>query len=149
MNLMLRLNAGERLIRCAVRRLRVCPMLLVAWALTTAAPVLAADKFVSGINDLPLMTGLAPLAGQNVVFDAPGGRVVEAWAEGAVTRGSVLEFYGSTLPQLGWTSSAPDLFRRDGETLRLEFPPAAPHGATPAAAGTLLIRFYLSPNSGE
>jgi hypothetical protein len=105
----------------------------------------AADRFVAGIDDLPLMTGLAPMAGQNVVFDAPSGRVVEAWAQGAVTREAVLSFYGSTLPQLGWTVAAPDLFHRDGETLRVEFPSGAAPGGAAAASGTLLIRFYLSP----
>jgi hypothetical protein len=85
------------------------------------------------------------MAGQSVVFDAPGGRVVEAWAEGAVSPAAVLAFYGSTLPQLGWTASAPDLFRREGETLRVEFPPAGQPSVTPAAAGALRVRFYLSP----
>lgn len=124
---------------------RCVPALLLAATLAIAAPAWAVDNFVSGIDDLPLMTGLSPLAGQNVVFDAPGGRVVEAWAEGAVTRAAVLKFYGSTLPQLGWNSPAPGVFRRDSETLRLEFPSATPHGAAPAAAGAILIRFYLSP----
>ena len=121
---------------------RFCFALLVVAA---ALPAWAADAFVHGVDDLPLMAGLSPLAGQGVVFDAPGGRIVEAWAEGAVSRTAVLSFYGSTLPQLGWTAAAPDMFRRDGETLRLEFPAAAPHGAAPPAAGTLVIRFYLSP----
>ncbi|MBV8533946.1 MAG: hypothetical protein JO128_00055 [Alphaproteobacteria bacterium] len=122
-------------------------VLLLAALLSPAWMPLAAgeDRFVAGIDDLPLMAGLAPVAGQNVVFDAPGGRVVEAWAQGSVTRESVLSFYGSTLPQLGWTVAAPDLFRRDGETLRLEFPPGAAQGGATAAAGALLIRFYLSP----
>jgi hypothetical protein len=133
-----------------MRRLRIlqpCLALLLAASLLPAgmSHALAEDRFVAGINDLPLMAGLAPVAGQNVVFDAPGGRVVEAWAAGSVTREAVLSFYGSTLPQLGWTVAAPDLFRREGETLRLEFPPGAPQGAASAASGALLIRFYLSP----
>src|SRR5215469_11521233 len=132
--------------RCP-RILWPCFALLLAAFLSQAW---AEDRFVAGINDLPLMAGLAPVAGQNVVFDAPGGRVVEAWAAGSVTREAVLSFYGSTLPQLGWTIAAPDLFRREGETLRLEFPPdlpkgGAPQGAASAATGALLIRFYLSP----
>src|SRR5690348_4153867 len=119
-----------------MRRLRIlrhlciirCLALLLAALLSPAwtSPAAAADRFVAGIDDLPLMAGLAPVAGQNVVFDAPGGRVVEAWAQGSVSREAVLSFYGSTLPQLGWTTSAPGLFRRDGETLRLEFPPDPP-----------------------
>lgn len=131
-----------------LRILRPCLAMLLAALLSPGwlSPAGAEDRFVAGINDLPLMTGLAPVAGQNVVFDAPGGRIVEAWAEGSVTREAVLSFYGSTLPQLGWTVAAPDLFRRDGETLRLEFPPGAPQGgAASAASGGLLIRFYLSP----
>jgi len=109
-----------------------------------ALPAFAADVFVAGINDLPLMTGLRTLQGEGMMFDAPGGRVVEAWAEGAVTREAVLSFYRTTLPQLGWRASGPDLFRREGETLRLEFPASGPRGNR-AASGTLLIRFYLSP----
>ena len=120
------------------------PVLTVICALA-GAPAIAADGFVPGIDDLPLMPGLAALAGQSVVFDAPGGRVIDAWAEGAVTQGDVLSFYGSTLPQLGWTVAAPDLFRREGETLRLEFPARADRLQQPAATGALLVRFYLSP----
>ncbi len=108
-------------------------------------PAFAAEEFVHGVDDLPLMPGLTSLAGEGVVFDVPGGRVVEAWAEGRVTRAAVRSFYGSTLPQLGWTAAGPDLFRREGETLRLEFPAAGPRDAHPSASGALRVRFYLSP----
>lgn len=108
-----------------------------------ALPAMAADAFVSGINDLPLMPGLRALPGEGMVFDAPAGRVVEAWAEGTVAREAVLSFYTTTLPQLGWNMAGPDLFRREGERLRLEFPATGPRGNR--ASGTLLIRFYLSP----
>jgi len=130
-----------------LRILRPCLALLLAATLSSSwvSAARAGDRFVAGIDDLPLMAGLAPVAGQNVVFDAPGGRVVEAWAQGSVTREAVLSFYGSTLPQLGWTVAAPGLFRRDGETLRLEFPSGAPRGAASPASGSLVIRFYLSP----
>lgn len=114
---------------------------VVLWLL--ALPAVAADVFVAGINDLPLMPGLRALQGEGTVFDAPAGRVVEAWAEGAVAREAVLSFYATTLPQLGWNTAGPDLFRREGESLRLEFPATSPRGNR--ASGTLLIRFYLSP----
>lgn len=126
-------------------RLRHVLVLALLFA-SLSGPLYAADGFVAGVDDLPLMPGLSALPAQGVVFDAPGGRVVEAWAEGAVRRDAVLTFYGSTLPQLGWAAAGPDLFRRDGEVLRLEFPPAVSGGAQPAAAGVLLIRFYLSPD---
>jgi len=120
----------------ALRRLVLLLALLVS-------PALAADAFVAGTSDLPLMPGLRALPGDGTVFDAPGGRIVEAWAEGSVARDVVLSFYGATLPQLGWSVAATDRFRREGEVLRLDFPTQAPRGGrTP---GTLLIRFYLSP----
>ncbi len=120
----------------AARRLVLLLGLLVS-------PVMAADAFIAGTSDLPLMPGLRALSGDGTVFDAPGGRIVEAWAEGGMAREAVLSFYGATLPQLGWSAAGPDRFRREGEVLRLEFPPQGPRGArTP---GTLLIRFYLSP----
>ncbi len=118
-----------------------CRLVVLLWLF--ALPVLAADAFVSGINDLPLMPGLRALPDDSTVFDAPAGRVVEAWAEGSVAREAVLSFYATTLPQLGWSATGSDLFRREGETLRLEFPLAGPRGNR--ASGTLLIRFYLSP----
>ena len=120
----------------AVRRLALYLCLLVS-------PAFAADIFIAGTSDLPLMPGLRALAGDGTVFDAPGGRIVEAWAEGGVARETVLSFYGTTLPQLGWTAAGPGRFRREGEMLLLEFPPQGPRGAR--APGTLLIRFYLSP----
>lgn len=106
-------------------------------------PALAADVFVAGVNDLPLMPGLTSQAADSTVFDAPSGRIVETWAQGSVTQQAVLSFYRTTLPQLGWSAAGPDLFRREGETLRLEFPASGPRGNR--ASGTLLIRFYLSP----
>jgi hypothetical protein len=120
----------------AVRRLVLLLGLLVS-------PVIAADAFIAGTSDVPLMPGLRALSGDGTVFDVPGGRVVEAWAEGGMAREAVLSFYGATLPQLGWTATGSDRFRREGEVLRVEFPPQGPRGAR--ASGTLLVRFYLSP----
>lgn len=116
--------------------------LLLALAFFAAASA-AAEGFVAGISDLPLMPGLRPLAGEGMVFDVPGGRIVEAWAEGSTDREAVLSFYGTTLPQLGWTASGPSVFRREGEALRVEFPVAGPGGRQ--TADRLYVRFYLSP----
>ena len=86
---------------------------------------------------MPLMPGLTQRIDRNVVFDAPSGRIVEAYAEGGVARDAVRNFYARTLPQLGWRQRG-DLYVRDGETLRLEFPDARPGGGT-------VVRFFLSP----
>ncbi len=82
---------------------------------------LAADTFVIGFEDLPLMIGLAQVQQDSVLFDTPQGRIVQASATGTVTRNAVLSFYSSTLPQLGWVSVDQATFQREGETLRIEF----------------------------
>jgi hypothetical protein len=104
--------------------------LLLAWSAN-------AQSYVDGIDDLPLMAGLAQ-SGEPSVFDAAQGRVVEAQAEGRVARAAILAFYARTLPQLGWRNVAEGRFAREGEKLVLEFPPAA-------VAGTTVVRFFLSP----
>jgi hypothetical protein len=100
-----------------------------------AAPANAQGAFVAGIEDLPLMPGLAA-QGEASVFDAPQGRVVDATAQGAPSRAAVLDFYARTLPQLGWRSEGEGRFAREGERLVLEFP---------ASQGATLVRFFLRP----
>lgn len=108
-------------------------------ALFLAGPVTAAgDGFVAGIDDLPLMPGLHAVAGEDLKFDKPGGRFVEASARGAVTPKAVSAFYARTLPQLGWRSTGADRFQREDETLQIDFP-----GAVPGEGVT--VRFTLAP----
>ncbi len=71
-----------------------------------------------------------------MVFDKPAGRIVEAYAEGAVSRAAVTTFYISTLPNLGWRAKAEALFQREGELLRLGFM---------GDDGALVVRFTLQP----
>jgi len=96
-----------------------------------------AQGYVEGIDDLPLMAGLAQTS-EPSVFDAAQGRVVEAQAEGRVAPAAILAFYARTLPQLGWRRVADGRFAREGEKLVLEFPPAV-------GAGVTVVRFFLSP----
>ncbi len=112
-----------------LRRVALLLLLLVP------APALA-DSFVAGTEDVPLMPGLQPVAGSALTFDKPQGRIVEAQARGALARGAVQRFYAATLPQLGWKAAGADAWRRDGETLRLDF-----HGSD----GALTVGFTLSP----
>ncbi len=92
--------------------------------------------FLAGVADLPLMPGLAEVLEAGLVFDKPSGRIVEAYAEGAVSRAAVSSFYLGTLPNLGWRSKAEFLFQRDGELLRLGFT---------GDDGALVVRFTLQP----
>ncbi len=101
------------------------------------APVAArADEFVAGTEDVPLMPELQPVAGSALTFDKPQGRIVEAQARGKVTRAAVVAFYVQTLPQLGWKPAGGNAWRRESETLRLDF-----HGPD----GDLTVGFTLSP----
>lgn len=101
---------------------------------------MAGGKFLSAVDDLPLMTGLSEDEGGVMVFDSPNGRVVETLATGAVKKADVLNFYSATLPQLGWQEQSSGHFTRDEEVLRLEFP------ASPGAKTTpLTVRFMLKP----
>ncbi len=103
------------------------------------APAALAEEaaaFMAGVADLPLMPGLAEVPDAGVVFDKPAGRIVEAYAEGAVSRAAVTTVYISTLPNLGWRAKAEALFQREGELLRLGFM---------GDDGALVVRFTLQP----
>jgi len=123
----------------SLRRLGIAALCLVILMLT-AVPGRAASAFVGGFDDLPLMSGLSELAGEAMTFDSPGGRIVENTATGDVTRRAVLDFYGSTLPQLGWSQIQPRQFVREDELLKLEF--LAPKNASGPG---LTVHFRLSP----
>ena len=105
-----------------------------------AVPTKAAEEstsYVAGIGDLPLMPGLAQVPDAGVVFDKPSGRIVEAYAEGAVARAEVAAFYAATLPQLGWRARQSNVFLREGERLSLIFL---------GGDGDLIVRFTLEPD---
>jgi hypothetical protein len=95
----------------------------LAAAPPAASPAVADDtpRFVAGLEDLPLMPGLAELTGSGFAFDTANGRIVEAYATGDVAEDAVLRFYAETLPQLGWVQASPRGFRREGERLSIDF----------------------------
>lgn len=93
--------------------------------------------YLAGAADLPLMPGLAEVPEAGLVFDQPSGRIVEAYARGAVSRSAVTSFYLDTLPNLGWRAKAEALFQREGEELRLDIT---------GDDGALVVRFTLQPH---
>jgi hypothetical protein len=97
---------------------------------------LPSESFVEGVEDLPLMPGLANVEAAGVAFDTTEGRIIVAYASGQVTREAVITFYADTLPQLGWKRERDQRYRRDKEALTLEFS---------RTAGGLTVRFSLSP----
>ncbi len=95
-----------------------------------------ARGFVTGVEDLPLIAGLTEQADAGVVFDKPSGRIVEAYATGALTRAEVVAFYVQTLPELGWRQVGDMAFARESEVLRI---------VVSGDDGALTVRFSLSP----
>ncbi|MEQ8667153.1 MAG: hypothetical protein RIC16_15655 [Rhodospirillales bacterium] len=124
----------------------VAAVVLILAALVRPDAALAQDAdaqaFVSGIEDLPLMPGLTETAEGSLVFESAGGRFVEVYAVGDVSRSDVEGFYGESLPQLGWQKNGPTNFRRDNEVLVLEFISGQ------ETAAPLTVRFALSPADG-
>ena len=121
-------------------RTRMFPFVALALFFASGC-ALAEDGFVAGTADVPLMAGLVEEAESALVFEVPGGRVIDATAAGPVSEAAVRRFYGKTLPQLGWEPGAgkegPDQYRREGEGLVLEI---APDGG-----GGTRVRFRLNP----
>ena len=81
--------------------------------------VQAGERFVPGFESLPLMAGLEVELGSAMVFDKPGGRIVEAEATGGVPAARIRSWYAEALPQLGWQPAGEGKFRREGEVLSL------------------------------
>jgi hypothetical protein len=102
----------------------------------SAASSAAPATFLSNLDDIPLMPGLAERRDLAVSFDKPEGRIVEAYAEGPLSAGAVAKFYATTLPQLGWRGQGNNRFAREGEELLLNFT---------SAANKLTVQFSLSP----
>ncbi len=111
---------------------------LFALLLLASAAGAADGDFFSRLEDVPVMPGLQPAEDAGIEFDTPSGRIVEAYAIGTVARKAVLDFYRQTLPQLGWSAGAGNAFRREGESLRIDF--FGPDGE-------LTVRFTISPAS--
>ena len=116
--------------------MRIFRLVLGLLALTAAPLPAAAQGFLSAVEDLPLAPGLIESPEAALTFDTQSGRIVEGAAHGPVTAARVLDFYRTTLPQLGWVPESDTRFRRETEILRLE----------PVEDGrTLVLRFTLSP----
>ena len=119
------------------RKIRFLALTLCVAASLLMAPVAgAADRFLSVVDDLPLMPALSEIAGSAVTFSKPGGRIVDVAASGKTERARVLVYYARTLPQLGWRSTGAAIWERDSERLRLGFE---------EKGDLLIVQFSLSP----
>jgi hypothetical protein len=83
--------------------------------------VTAAPTYSSIAADLPLMPGLTEKDDSLVLFDKAEGRIAEITMTGPHAQIAVLDYYGRTLPALGWHAENPQIWRRAGEQLTLRF----------------------------
>jgi hypothetical protein len=105
-----------------------------------ASPACAGEPaFLGGFEDLPLMDALSEVEGAGIVFDTPGGRIVERYARGPTDARSVAGFYRATLPALGWRAAGPLTFEREGEQLTITVYP-------PDSESRVTVRFSLAPS---
>jgi len=95
----------------------LCIVLILTLGL--GAPAWAIEYF-SEIADLPVADGLTEQKEKSTVFDAPLGRIITAYATGAVDADDVRSFYNSALPPLGWEKTGEGTFRRKAETLKID-----------------------------
>ncbi len=110
---------------------------LLVFVTVFAFQVKAAESaFLSVLDDVPLMAGLTEATDETVYFDTPGGRIVEAYAVGDVSKDSILIYYKDSLPSLGWQRNAHGTYLREGESLSV---------SVKMDGKTALVRFALSP----
>ena len=70
------------------------------------------------VGDVPIMQGWQIEPELGFAFDSPNGRIVMIFASTAADEDDIMEFYGQTLAQLGWTGGAGD-WVRDAEKLMI------------------------------
>lgn len=100
----------------------------------------AEQSYLSYLPDVPLITGMAELEDQSVVFDKAEGRVIEtAVFTKSSTQKAIMEYYQKTLPELGWSSLSSDRFLRNGEQLIVK---------CEKVSGGVVTKFSLSPKQG-
>lgn len=130
-------------------RITLLAVLLMALFLGLASPVVAEGPngdvaaFITGTEDIPLMPGLEEDIDAGTTFDTPAGRLLEAYAVGAMTPEQVLRFYTESMPQLGWKRKGENTFFREGEMLTIDFPKPPGNAQGPA----ITVHFTLKPKS--
>lgn len=104
-----------------VQSIRLVAVFALLFALGTPPGVsAAADRFVAGMEGVPLMTGLTEIADGHVEIDTPAGRIIQASATGAASKAEVLAFYAEALPRIGWRPEGAGVFCREGKVLAIE-----------------------------
>ena len=84
----------------------------------------AKAAFIEGLEDVPVMNGMSQVQNDSISFGNEESRLVEAVLRGeSIPFSKVVEFYKSTLPQMGWLyhgqKESTLIFEREGETIEI------------------------------
>jgi hypothetical protein len=117
-------------------RFRIVLVLLALLVPGASHDGLASSKFVTGFDDLPLMSGMTEIPDTDVAFDTTAGRIVIAFARTTDRPEKIQTFYGTALPQLGWREQSKLAYEREGEVLSFDYLADGPD---------TIVRFSLLP----
>jgi hypothetical protein len=93
-------------------------LMLIGGQLLIGQPVKAETQQHRWAGDVPIMQGWQIEPELGFAFDSPNGRIVMIFASTAADENDIMEFYGQTLAQLGWTGGAGN-WVRDAEKLMI------------------------------
>ena len=91
-------------------------LLLLGGQILISQPIKAETQQHRWAGDVPIMQGWQIEPELGFAFDSPNGRIVMIFASTAADENDIMEFYGQTLSQLGWTGGAGN-WVRDAEKL--------------------------------
>ena len=101
-------------------------ILVIAFAIFVfSSQICRAEKFIEGMEDIPLMTGLKQIVNSNISFGNEESRFLEVYLEGGekIDFQAIEKFYLNTMPQLGWKFNGKQKqtlsFYRDGELMEI------------------------------
>ena len=80
---------------------------------------LGATAFLSGSEDIPLMSGMS-VQESPAIFDKKEGQVLVSKVITHETTSEIFRFYDQVLPNLGWTKMGMDTYRRKTQTLKIK-----------------------------
>lgn len=95
-------------------------LFLAVMAVLVGGAAHAADLFIPGTQDIPLMDGLIVNTVPNMDFDTPVGQLLAINAVGKkLTGGQVLAYYAGALPQMGWEPVSKGRYKRESDSITI------------------------------
>ena len=94
-------------------------LLFIVFYLLQIDKVYCAQKFLNGIEEIPLFKEMRNIEDSLILLDKINGRYVSTEIRGRHERKEVLNFYNKILPNLGWKKINQLKFKRSNEILEI------------------------------